>query len=112
MPKPDRPPTEFETRVYDAIRLIPKGKVTTYKGLGQYLSCGSAQAIGQALKRNPFAPEAPCHRVVRTDGSIGGFNGQTGGKEISRKLRLLKEEGVTLSEKGLIAVELLYFFET
>lgn len=111
MPKPDRPPTEFETRVYDALCRIPEGKVTTYKGLGDFLSCGSAQAIGQALKRNPFAPEVPCHRVVRTDRSIGGFNGQMEGEDISRKVRLLKGEGVTLSEGGLVPAEQLYFFK-
>jgi len=109
--KPSRPPTEFETRVYDALCLIPEGKVTTYKGLGQFLSCGSAQAIGQALRRNPFAPEVPCHRVVRTDRTIGGFGGQTEGPRIAKKLQLLEREGVVLSADGLVPLERLYFFE-
>ena len=56
---PDRPPTDFEIRVFETIRRIPTGKVTTYGSLARELGCGSSQAVGQALKRNPFAPEVP-----------------------------------------------------
>ena len=56
---PGRAPTEFEQRVYAAAKLVPAGKVTTYGRLARHLKCGSAQAIGQALKRNPTAPEVP-----------------------------------------------------
>ena len=56
---PGRPPTDFETRVYDTISTIPEGKVTTYGPLARKLDCGSSQAVGQALKRNPFAPGVP-----------------------------------------------------
>lgn len=98
----ERPPTEFERRVYDALQLIPRGKVTTYGLLGSYLDCGSAQAIGQALKRNPFAPETPCHRVVRGDLSLGGFSGERSGEPIERKRRLLESEGVDFCADGTI----------
>ena len=54
-----RPPTVFEQRVFDAICRIPLGRVTTYGLLAKELNCGSAQAVGQALERNPFAPEVP-----------------------------------------------------
>ena len=96
----ERPPTEFERRVYDALQLIPRGKVTTYGLLGEYLDCGSAQAIGQALRRNPFAPEVPCHRVVSRDLSIGGFSGSRDGEPIDRKRRLLSSEGVRFLPDG------------
>ncbi|MEX2577822.1 MAG: MGMT family protein [Verrucomicrobiales bacterium] len=89
-----RPPTEFERRVYDALQLIPRGKVTTYGLLGHYLSCRSAQAVGQALRRNPFAPDTPCHRVVKGDLSLGGFQGESAGAPVSKKRRLLENEGV------------------
>jgi len=59
--------TEFEDRVYAMVGRVPEGMVTTYAHLARALDCGSAQAVGQALKRNPFAPEVPCHRVIRTD---------------------------------------------
>lgn len=56
---PGRPPTAFESRVYETICKIPSGKVTTYGLLARELGCGSSQAVGQALKRNPFAPGVP-----------------------------------------------------
>ncbi|NOX98187.1 MAG: MGMT family protein [Verrucomicrobia bacterium] len=100
-----REPTEFEQRVYAATRRIPKGCVTTYKKLAREIGCGSNQAVGQALKRNPFAPEVPCHRVVKTDRTLGGFHGQTQGKEITRKTRMLREEGVVLDGAGRVPTE-------
>ena len=89
-----RPPTAFEQRVYDTICQIPQGYVTTYGLLARELDCGSAQAVGQALKRNPFAPEVPCHRVIASDLTTGGFSGQREGAKIRKKIRLLKQEGV------------------
>lgn len=101
----NREPTEFEQRVYAATRRIPKGQVTTYQKLAREIGCGSNQAVGQALKRNPFAPEVPCHRVVRTDLTLGGFAGQTQGEEIARKTRMLREEGVSLDHAGRVAAD-------
>ena len=88
--------TVFQQRVYDATQEIPRGKVTTYAELARFLECGSSRAIGQALKRNPFAPGVPCHRVVKSDRSLGGFGGTSEGPEIERKRRLLASEGVLL----------------
>ncbi len=99
-----REPTEFEQRVYAATRRIPKGWVTTYQKLAREIGCGSNQAVGQALKRNPFAPEVPCHRVVRTDRTLGGFHIPTQGKEITRKTRMLQEEGVALDDAGRVPI--------
>ena len=87
----------FQRRVYDACRRIPEGKVTTYKLLGKAVGCSSAQAVGQALRRNPFAPEVPCHRVVATDLTLGGFAGHREGPELQRKQKMLRAEGVTFS---------------
>lgn len=84
--------TDFQRKVYLALLDVPCGETISYKELGQRIGCRSAQAIGQALKRNPFAPDVPCHRVIRTDGSIGGFFGHTDGEMIERKKRLLEEE--------------------
>lgn len=86
--------TAFQHRVYDAISLIPKGRVATYKAVAARIGCGSPRAIGQALKKNPFAPRVPCHRVIASDLTIGGFQGNTQGPAIQRKLRLLAGEGV------------------
>lgn len=88
--------TEFQRKVYLALLKIKKGETITYKQLGERIGCRSAQAIGQALKRNPFAPEVPCHRVIATDGSIGGFHGQREGEMIDKKRALLESEGKIL----------------
>lgn len=87
--------TEFQRRVYLALLDVKAGETISYKQLGERIGCRSAQAIGQALKRNPFAPEVPCHRVIASDGSIGGFHGQREGEMIERKRKLLENETLT-----------------
>lgn len=90
--------TEFQRRVYDACSRIPRGRVATYASLAGVLGCGSPRAVGQALRRNPFAPEVPCHRVIRADFGIGGYSGATDGGKIARKLKLLAAEGVVFAD--------------
>lgn len=107
----ERPATDFQTKVFDALHLIPRGKVTTYGLLGKYISCGSAQAIGQALKANPFAPETPCHRVVKGDLTIGGYSGEREGSAIDRKKKLLEAEGVVFNSEGQIDPSCCYDFD-
>jgi methylated-DNA-[protein]-cysteine S-methyltransferase len=66
--------SDFAQLVYEKTKLIPKGKVTTYKLLAQAIGKpGASQAVGTALSNNPFAPIVPCHRVLPSNGSIGGF---------------------------------------
>lgn len=90
--------TPFQKRVYEALSRIPPGRVTTYKALAASIGCGSAQAVGQALKRNPYAPEVPCHRVIGSDLQLGGYQGQVEGGSVRRKKELLASEGVTFCE--------------
>ena len=71
---------------------VPAGATITYGELARRIGCRSAQAVGQALKRNPFAPEVPCHRVIAANGSLGGYFGKREGDMIERKRRLLNEE--------------------
>lgn len=84
--------TEFQRRVYLALLQVPKGEAISYRELGERIGCRSAQAVGQALRRNPFAPDVPCHRVIASDGSIGGFHGCRSGEMIERKRALLEGE--------------------
>lgn len=84
--------TEFQRRVYLALLQVPKGETISYKELGERIGCRSAQAVGQALRRNPFAPDVPCHRVIASDGTIGGFHGCRSGEMIERKRALLESE--------------------
>lgn len=108
---PNREPTKFEHRVYQALQEVPEGCVTTYKYLGKAVGCDSSQAIGQAMKRNPFVPEIPCHRVIKSDLTIGGYAGMTDGDKRDRKLELLAKEGVQFDDVGrLIEAERLFDF--
>lgn len=84
--------TPFQRRVYLALLDVPSGTTITYGELAKRIGCRSAQAIGQALRRNPFAPDVPCHRVVAADGSLGGYNGERDGEQIEYKRRLLEVE--------------------
>lgn len=92
--------TPFRRKVYEALLEVPRGCVTTYGALARRVGCRSAQAVGGALRENPFAPEVPCHRVVAADGSIGGFCGRREGAEIRRKIALLNSEGVAFDSGG------------
>ena len=90
--------TPFQQRVYEALGEIPSGRVTTYQALAARVGCGSAQAVGQALRKNPFAPRVPCHRVIRKDLQIGGFHGVNTGSMIQKKIDILASEGVYFEE--------------
>lgn len=81
--------SDFYKRVWDACLLIPIGKVVSYAEMARYLGCGSPRPVGQALNRNPNAPEVPCHRVVAADGRLSGY-----AKGITIKRELLQDEGV------------------
>ncbi|WP_152514452.1 MGMT family protein [Chrysiogenes arsenatis] len=107
-----KPITPFQWRVYAALLLIPRGSVTTYGLLARYLGCGSAQAVGQALRRNPFAPDVPCHRVITSNLCIGGFSGQREGEQIAKKLTLLTAEGVEFHNSALKDPRQIFHFPT
>ncbi|MBR2367642.1 MAG: GNAT family N-acetyltransferase [Alistipes sp.] len=84
--------THFQRQVYLALLDTHPGETITYGELARRIGCRSAQAVGQALRRNPFAPDVPCHRVVAADGGLGGYNGRRSGEDIERKRQLLAEE--------------------
>lgn len=83
----------FAELVYRALRRVPKGSLTTYAALARAVGKPhAARAVGNALNKNPYAPRVPCHRVVRSDGGVGGF--ASGSK---KKAALLRREGVQIS---------------
>lgn len=88
----------FAAKVYAALQKVPEGKVTTYRELAKAVDTRAYQAIGQVMRCNPFAPSVPCHRVVKSDGTIGGFAGQIKGQKIEEKVALLKKEGVVVKD--------------
>lgn len=81
--------TLFEKKVYNVVRKIPYGRVLTYKNIARFIrKQRAARAVGNALNKNGLG-DVPCHRVIRADGRIGGFN-----KGIKTKMILLRGEGI------------------
>jgi methylated-DNA-[protein]-cysteine S-methyltransferase len=101
---PNRTPRPFSERVYARLLQIPEGRVTTYAELARSLGIKGARAVGQALNKNPNAPRVPCHRVVRSDGSIGGYAGG-----VKKKVSLLSTEGIQISESGVENFDKVFF---
>ena len=86
--------TDFQLKVWNYIKTIPKGKIKTYKQVAIGINRPkAARAVANACAKNPNAPKIPCHRVIRSDGGLGGYSG-TGG--IKKKLRLLRAEKVSI----------------
>ena len=86
--------TKFQLKVWKYLKTIPKGTVKTYKQVAIAIkSPKSARAVANACGKNPYAPKIPCHRVIRSDGGLGGYSGK-GGKKT--KLRLLRSENVDI----------------
>ena len=79
----------FNEKTYVVLKQVPEGSVTTYKEIARALKSKAYRAVGNAMNKNPNAPEVPCHRVVRSDGSIGGFASGT-----QNKIKMLRKEGV------------------
>ncbi|MEM3403970.1 MAG: MGMT family protein [Nitrososphaeria archaeon] len=78
--------------VYRLLKQVPKGKVTSYKALAEAAGNPKAsRAVGAFMRTNPYAPIVPCHRVVYSDGRLGGFSGKI---RIKEKIKMLEEEGV------------------
>ena len=82
----------FTEAVYRVLRQIPRGKVTTYADIARAIGRPrAARAVGNALKKNPCLVKVPCHRVIKSNGELGGYARGT-----KRKRELLKEEGTKI----------------
>jgi len=88
---------------------IPEGKVTTYSLIAKKLNTKAYRAVGNACRKNPYAPKVPCHRVVRSDGTIGGFGGKTSGKTVEEKIQLLRKENVDVKNGRIVDFERVLF---
>ena len=86
--------TNFQIAVWKELLKIPIGETTTYKNIAIAIGKpNSSRAVANACAQNPYAPEVPCHRVIRSDGSLGGYSGKGG---VRTKKLLLKKEGIKL----------------
>ena len=91
----------FQQRIFEACRCIPYGKTASYGELAAAAGApGAARAVGNTMARNPIPIVIPCHRVVRSDGSLGGFSSPAGTRE---KLRLLELEGARFADCTAVA---------
>ena len=86
--------TDFQVKVWRALKRIKKGEVKTYKEVAIAINRPkAARAVANACAKNPYAPRVPCHRVIRSDRTLGGFSSPGGTKT---KKKMLKREGFSL----------------
>lgn len=96
---------EFQEKVWQLIKKVPKGKVTTYREIALVLSTKAYRAVGTACNKNPYK-HVPCHRVVNSNGNIGGF--ARGKKE---KIKLLEKEGIKIINEKIDLKKYLFKFD-
>jgi methylated-DNA-[protein]-cysteine S-methyltransferase len=87
----------FNEKCYSILVKVPKGKVTTYKEIARKLNSKAYRAVGNAMNKNPYAPKVPCHRVVKSNGEVGGF-----AFGVNKKIEMLKKEGVYVDKNNKI----------
>jgi len=90
----------FSENCYNLLRKVPRGKITTYKDLAHAMKSKAYRAVGTALNKNPYAPQVPCHRVINSDGRVGGFAAGT-----KKKIEILEKEGIPIKNGKVIDVE-------
>jgi methylated-DNA-[protein]-cysteine S-methyltransferase len=91
----------FSEKTLKLLSRIPRGRVTTYGAIARQLKKpGAARAVGNACNANPYAPRVPCHRVVASDGRIGGY-----AKGTRKKIELLEKEGIRVQNGKIVDFE-------
>tara|TARA_Y100000296_G_scaffold79163_1_gene102762 strand:- start:1446 stop:1760 length:315 start_codon:yes stop_codon:yes gene_type:complete len=96
----------FNERCYDLLRKVPKGKITTYKEISKALGIKAYKVVGNAMNKNPYAPKVPCHRIIKSNGEIGGF-----ASGIKNKIKLLKKEGIEIKKGKINLKKHSYYFK-
>ncbi len=103
----------FNKKIYNLLKKVPKGKVTTYKILAEAIGTKAYRAVGQAMNKNPYGilsckgkKMVPCHRVVASNGHLHGF-----AHGLEKKAELLRKEGIKIKNKMIVNFErILYKF--
>ncbi len=95
----------FNERCYTLLRKVPPGKVTTYKEIAHTLHTKAYRAVGNAMNKNPYSPQVPCHRVVKSNREVGGFASGT-----KKKISILKKEGIKITGGKINLKKYLYKF--
>jgi len=92
----------FNQKVYQLVKKIPKGKISTYSAISKKLNSRAYRAVGNALNKNT-SKSIPCHRVIKSDGKVGGFSRGT-----KNKIKLLKKEGIKIKNNKIDLKKYLY----
>jgi O-6-methylguanine DNA methyltransferase len=101
--------SESANKAYEVLRQVPPGRVTTYGALAKAIGKPTAsRMVGAIMRRNPHAPAVPCHRVVKSDGSLGGYSGSSP-ENILRKIERLESEGVRIKDGRVVDFESVFF---
>tara|TARA_B100001105_G_C22086530_1_gene313124 strand:+ start:181 stop:480 length:300 start_codon:yes stop_codon:yes gene_type:complete len=90
----------FNQQCYALLSKIPRGKVSTYKEIAKALNTKAYRAVGNAMAKNPNPIIVPCHRVINSNGLIGGY-----GLGVDKKISLLQKEGVTIRKRRVVGYE-------
>jgi methylated-DNA-[protein]-cysteine S-methyltransferase len=98
--------SKFQKKVYAKLCEVPAGKVTTYQDLAQAVGSKACRAVGSAMSKNPFAPEVPCHRVVKANGEIGQY-----ALGAETKIAMLLAEGIEVLDKKVDLAKFRYDFQ-
>ena len=95
---------KFSEKVYKITKKIPRGRVSTYGEIAHALNTKAYRAVGSALNKNPYAPIVPCHRVVNSNGKIGGFADGT-----NKKIKMLEKEGIKVKNNRIVNFDKKFF---
>ena len=90
----------FNNRCYQQLLLIPRGMLASYADIARSLNCKAYRAVGNAMAKNPNPIFVPCHRIIRSDGSLGGY-----ALGINKKIQLLKKEGILIKDNKVVDFE-------
>tara|TARA_Y100000389_G_scaffold192187_1_gene219372 strand:- start:44 stop:349 length:306 start_codon:yes stop_codon:yes gene_type:complete len=90
----------FNKRCYQKLVLIPKGMISTYAEIAKSLDSNAYRAVGNAMAKNPHPVAVPCHRIIKSDGTLGGY-----ALGISKKIQLLKKEGIKIKNNKVVDFE-------
>ncbi len=96
--------SSFQERCLKLVALIPEGRVSTYKAIAKALDTKAYRAVGSAIGKNQNPITVPCHRVVKSDGRVGGY-----AFGVEKKIQLLQKEGVQVENDKIVDFEKLFF---
>ena len=90
----------FSKQCYELLPQIPKGKISTYKQIANILNTKAYRAVGNAMANNPNPIIVPCHRIIKSDGFVGGY-----ALGVKQKISLLEKEGIAIKEGKIVDFE-------